>query len=87
MFENDMEGAIIRCDNNGCKIQGSKSAVLTLLGHIFKALIKSGLDKEDIEKALDIATMDDEQLNKELLVELRDFLENMQKTLDKKEEE
>lgn len=82
MMEEDMKGAIIKCDDNNCKIQGSKSAILTLLTHIFTGLIKSGLTKEDIIGALDIATMDDKELNKKVLKEMKEFIEKMQKSID-----
>lgn len=82
----DMEGAIIKCDEYGCQIKGSPSAVLTLLTHIFKGLMKSGgLDEEDILKALKVANMDDKELNKELLKQMKIFFENMKEQLEEEE--
>lgn len=79
MFNNGMEGAVIHCDDKRCEIKGNPASVLTLLANIFEGLIKNGIEKEDIIKALDVATMNDEELNLELLNSLKEFLENMKK--------
>lgn len=81
----DMEGAIIKCDMCGCQIKGSPSAVLTLLTNIFNGLMKSGLDENDILNALRVAKMDEKELSKELLKQMKTFFENMKEQLEEEE--
>ena len=72
----------IKASDRGCSVimQGPKEALLAILSNIFEGFIKKGIfDKEDLITAIDLATMDEEEL-KAIDENIEDFLDHIFKS-------
>lgn len=77
-MEEETKQTFIHADHEKVEVQGYPAALLSDLAQIIMSLKKCpGIEREDIEKAVRLAYMDDLELTRECLEKMKEMLEKL----------
>ena len=78
LFEEQMDTACIHIDNKKTEIKGCAPALLTLYCNLSRILLDcDDIDVSDLNKAIKLATMSDEEIHKSSLKRIKEILSKL----------